>query len=272
MITAVGAPTERQLGEVAGAEHETADLIGDVHENLRALARLAVFIGDGIVGRVVADVAEVLQHSLFDGDFTGGDAQFLHQFQCVGVRGVRGAETGHGDRRDNGGGQTRALGGAHGDKQGKGRIQSARDTDGQFAARDGETAGEGRGLHLENVQAARAALLFVVRYERQTADAQQTAVRDGERQGQIDRFGVFCLAVPGGAGRIDLVLQAIVTQAAEVEIGRQQIVAGGRRLVFRDLRAAKPDHAAPRIDGVGDGFIGAGSRRETGGQRGGRLL
>ena len=60
MVAVVGRPAERKLRQVAGADHEAAGLVGNVHQHLRALARLAVFIGHVVYGFVMADVGEVL--------------------------------------------------------------------------------------------------------------------------------------------------------------------------------------------------------------------
>ena len=48
-------------------------------------------------GHIVANVAEMLQTCLSDGNLTHGDAQAFHQFERVGVSAVSGAESGHGD-------------------------------------------------------------------------------------------------------------------------------------------------------------------------------
>ena len=42
MVAAVGRPAQRHLGQVAGADHKSARLVGDVHEHLSALACLSV--------------------------------------------------------------------------------------------------------------------------------------------------------------------------------------------------------------------------------------
>ena len=60
VVAIVGRPTERQLAQVARADHQTAHLVGVVHQDLRPLAGLSVLVGGrAVVGRQ-ADVAEML--------------------------------------------------------------------------------------------------------------------------------------------------------------------------------------------------------------------
>ena len=100
MVGVVGGPAERQLGEVAGAHHQAALAIGDVHEDLGALAGLGVLVGDGVVGLVVADVGEVLAHGRGDAHLAQLAAQGLGHGRGVAVRALGGAKAGHGDGDD----------------------------------------------------------------------------------------------------------------------------------------------------------------------------
>ena len=75
MVTVVGGPAERQLAEVARADDKAAGLVGQIHENLRALARLAVLVGHVLDRRVVLDVLEVLLHGRVDRDLAEAHAQ-----------------------------------------------------------------------------------------------------------------------------------------------------------------------------------------------------
>ena len=61
---AVGAPAQRELGEVAGAEHDAAAVVGQPEQVVGAQAGLHVLEGDVVdrlaVGEGVADVVEHL--------------------------------------------------------------------------------------------------------------------------------------------------------------------------------------------------------------------
>ena len=56
VVAVVGGPAKCQLGEVAGANHQAALLVGNIHEHLRALSRLAVLVRDIVDGLVMANV------------------------------------------------------------------------------------------------------------------------------------------------------------------------------------------------------------------------
>ena len=71
----VGGPAQRQLAQVARADHQTALHVGDVHQYLRALAGLTVFIGRRAVFGIESDVAEVLRAGVADRNFADRDAQ-----------------------------------------------------------------------------------------------------------------------------------------------------------------------------------------------------
>ena len=72
---AIGAPAERQLGEVAGAEDEPAALVGEAEEVVGAQARLHVLEGD-VVDRLapregVVHVGQHLPRGRADVDLVG---------------------------------------------------------------------------------------------------------------------------------------------------------------------------------------------------------
>ena len=133
VVAVVGAPAQRQLREVARADDEPADLVGDVHQDLRALARLGVFVGHVVLALVVADVPEVLPHGVADGDHPQRRAQDLGQPLGVAARARRGAEAGHGDGDDPRARQPRQVERLRRHQQRQRRVQPARDADGDTA-------------------------------------------------------------------------------------------------------------------------------------------
>ena len=68
VVAVVGGPAQGQLGQVAGADDQSAVLIGDVHEHLGPLPGLAVFKGDVMVLHALSDVGEMSPHRLGDVD------------------------------------------------------------------------------------------------------------------------------------------------------------------------------------------------------------
>ena len=100
MISVIGRPPQGKLGEVAGSDHDSSGLVGDVHEYLCPLSRLTVLIGDVVHAYVVTDVAEVKGHRLVEADFPEGDTELADQGAGIPVGPVSSAEAGHGDGDD----------------------------------------------------------------------------------------------------------------------------------------------------------------------------
>ncbi len=125
VIPVVGAPAQGQLAEVPGADDQAAVLIGDVHEHLGPLPGLGVFIGDGMVLRVVADVPEVAADALGDVHGPQGGPHLLRQEDGVVPRPVRGAEAGHGNGDDVRQGPVHHLHGKAGNQHRQGGVQPA---------------------------------------------------------------------------------------------------------------------------------------------------
>ncbi len=94
MVAVVGCPAECQFGEVACADDEAVHLVGDIHQQLSALACLAVFVGHVVDGRIVVDVAEMLQTGLLNRNFFQGDTEGTDEVAGVGIGTVGRAESG----------------------------------------------------------------------------------------------------------------------------------------------------------------------------------
>lgn len=74
VVTVVCGPAERQLRQVARADDKTASLIGQVHQNLRTLAGLAVLVSHVLHGRIVLNVLKMLLHGCMDRNFAEAHA------------------------------------------------------------------------------------------------------------------------------------------------------------------------------------------------------
>ena len=125
VVAVVGAPAQRQLREVAGADDDAAGLVGHVHQDLRPLPGLSVLKGHGVVCYVVADVLEVAADG--GGDVHGLERgpQPLGQDHRVVLRPVGGAEAGHGHRHDVRHGPVQHLQRQPGNEDGQCGVQSA---------------------------------------------------------------------------------------------------------------------------------------------------
>lgn len=85
MVAVVGAPAVNELAEVLGADVKAVDLVGDIHEYLRALARLSVLKSDGVVVVRMSDIVKVLVNALTDIDYADLSADLLGNDDGVGL-------------------------------------------------------------------------------------------------------------------------------------------------------------------------------------------
>ena len=125
VVTVVGAPAQRQLGEITGTDDDAAGLIGNVHQHLGPLPGLAVFKGDGVVLHVVADVLEVAADAVGDIHGLERGAQLFREDHGVVLRAAGGAEAGHGDGHDVRHGPVQHLHGKAGDQHRQSGVQTA---------------------------------------------------------------------------------------------------------------------------------------------------
>ena len=95
---AVRAPAQRQLGQVARAQHDAAQVVGQAEQVVGAQARLDVLEGDIVRGLTlavgVADVGQHLRGRRADVDLLEGRAQVLAQQGRVRLRALGRGETG----------------------------------------------------------------------------------------------------------------------------------------------------------------------------------
>ena len=144
VVGVVSAPSKGKFAEVACSDDKTVALVGNIHENLRALTSLTVLIGHVVVVEVVTDVKEVANTCFLDADFLDGDAQRLHQSHRIVVGAVGGAKAWHGDTDDLLAWTLEQIHRLDADKQGKRGVKSAAnaDDDASCASMD-DTLGEG---------------------------------------------------------------------------------------------------------------------------------
>ena len=126
LVTVIRCPTERQLGKVARANDHAAHLVGNVHQNLRALASLGVFVHNVVNILVVADIGEVLQHRIHNGNLAQVGAKRLHQLNRVSVRAVRGAKSRHRHSYNARAIVSQLVKRSHRDEKGQRRVKSTR--------------------------------------------------------------------------------------------------------------------------------------------------
>ena len=68
MVAIVRCPAKCQLGKITRSDNHTAGLVGKIHQNLRSLTRLSVFIRHIVFLRILSDITEMKIDSLLDID------------------------------------------------------------------------------------------------------------------------------------------------------------------------------------------------------------
>ena len=152
MVAVIGGPSQRQLRQVARTHHESAQLIAEVHQNLRTLTSLTVLVGHVMDIRVVADVLEMLRHRLGNAYLAHGDAQALHQADGIAIGAAGGAKARHGDANDALAVVAQFIEGLYAYQQGQGGVETTTDADNHLLAVGvGEALGQSRHLNIKNL-------------------------------------------------------------------------------------------------------------------------
>ena len=251
MVAVVGAPAVGELGHVLGADVDAAvgKAVGDVHEDLGALARLRVFVNHVAVLGVVVNVLEVLHDALADVDDAHRRAELLGDDDRVRLRAVGRAEAGHGHGGDGVLRQTHHLRGLGADDDGERGVHAAGDADdGVLQTGVLHAAHEGAGLHVQQALCRRVIVLLV----RGTVGI--LAERAGERRvGELlapAELGVFA-----GAALEVLRLAAGGDHQLDVKLGGDV----GAALFLAGEDAAELRHGAEAgVGGVGAALAEAG--------------
>ena len=129
MVAVVGGPAERNLGKVTRTDNEAARLVGDIHDDLRAFARLRVFKGNVVVIFIVSDILEVNGDRSLDIDGSDGRTERLCKQNGVALGSLRGAEARHGDGDDVLSVSAEKVHRSCRDQKRERRVETARNTD-----------------------------------------------------------------------------------------------------------------------------------------------
>ena len=62
MIAVVGRPAQRELGQIARADHHAGEFIRQIHQKLRPFARLTIFIRYIVNAFIVIKIGEMPAH------------------------------------------------------------------------------------------------------------------------------------------------------------------------------------------------------------------
>src|SRR5947207_864550 len=276
---AVGAPAERQLGEIARADDEAAVQVGPPEGMARALAALHVLEAD-VVDRPAPGVrmADVLQHLQARGpdiDFLGAGPYRAHQLPCLVARAAGGGEARHGVGEDVAPRQLQLVERARADEQRLGRVEPAGDADDQLPGARRLHAGD-EALHLDAVHllAAQVAARRVPRNVREAADAAlERQAPPGQRQRELHA------AEPGHLGRVaarafgkGVLPHAVGEQPVEIDVGERELRGGGEALRFGKQGAVLVDDRVAVPGEIGGGLADARRAVQVGRQAARRLV
>jgi hypothetical protein len=100
VVAVVRRPAKGGFRQVSRADDDSVGLICDVHQNLRALPRLRVFVHNVVYVRIVADVFEMLQDRFCDVDAAERDAEPFGKKPGIVFGAFGGSETRHAARHN----------------------------------------------------------------------------------------------------------------------------------------------------------------------------
>ena len=238
LVAVVGAPAQRQLAQIARAQREAADLVGDIHDDLRAFARLRIFVGDVVHFGVLPDIFEVLLDGLDDGDGSGRAPDQRHQPERVLQRAAARAHAGHGDADQPLHRIARAAERIGGGEQGERRIEAAAHAEhGAPGVHPLHAGQQGGGLNQQDFLRARVPLR-TGGHEGQGRDGAQQALVG--MRGQLKADGAQGLRRVFGKGAA---LAALEAQTLHVHIRDGEGALAGEALVFGEQAAVFVDPA-----------------------------
>ena len=255
MIGVIGAPAQGDLTEITGAQHNTAEVIGHVHQYLGAFPGLRVFIGDGMVALIVSDIPEMQAYSLMNRDFPGGDVQLVHQCQRVLVSAIRGAEAGHGNSKDMRARQLKTIHGAAGSQQCQRGVQSTGNPDHYLTAGNRKTPRQGGRLQVKDLTAALVTRIAVCGNKGigGRMNGRRNTVVQHQRQRQClqsGRTGEHALCRIQETG----LASSVSADPVQIDIGIQPVIIVEIVRVFRERASAGRHQAVPGEHQVGGGL------------------
>ena len=257
VVAVIGGPAERQLRQIARADDKTASLVGQIHQNLRTLAGLAVLVGHVLHGRIVLNVLEVLLHGRVDRNLAEAHTQVAGERLGIRLGAMRRTKAGHGDRRDTRARQPQRIEGTHGHKQCQRGVQATRKTDDRsLGARVGKAGLEAGGLQVEDGLATLGQVTMVGRNKGRAGEdtvdvagvAQDRFVCQHALKRKLNGRGLRRIVRAGPRRRA----AALGNQAVKVNVGDGHIA--GKQFGGGELGAIFVDKVLPRKDHVGRGL------------------
>ena len=125
VVPVIGRPSKRQLGHIAGADHQTSVFIGNIHQHLGTLPGLGIFIGHAVVLGIMADILKMPAYRCRDRYFPKRRSQFSRHLAGVLIGPVCRPKTRHGHCRNTFPVQGQGVKGFCSHQKGQRGIQSA---------------------------------------------------------------------------------------------------------------------------------------------------
>ena len=247
---AVGAPAQRELGEVAGADDDAPALVGETEEVVVAQAGLDVLEGDVVdLVTVGVGVTHVRQHLLgrrADVELLEGDAERPGESGGVALRRRPGGEAGHGEGEHVAARAAEAVHRLARHDQGVRGVEAAADADhglGTLSTRRGDRGQpllESGDLDVVGLVAVELEPRGVVGHEREAVDlAQQADVAVGRLQLPVHGAEARRTFVVGAAVVVEGPLaQTLLAQPVEVDVGDRAARPVGEALALLEQVAA----------------------------------
>ena len=270
---AVRAPAQRQLGQVARAQHDAAQVVGQAEQVVGAQARLDVLEGDIVRGLTlavgVADVGQHLRGRRADVDLLEGRAQVLAQQGRVRLRALGRSKTGQRVAQNVRARSPQQVHRAGGHDQRVRRIQAARDPDDDLWVADRAQALDQAGdLNVVGLVAVLLQARGVVGDEGEAVDRSlqaQVGARRIERdldllggQALVPREVALCIV------RERILALALGAQALQVHVGDRDVRALLEALADRQAFPGLVNHGLAVPSQIRAGLAHAGRRVDVG--------
>ena len=129
VVTVIGTPAQRKLAEVARTDDKSAQLITQIHQDLRAFTSLCILIRSVMYTRIVTYILEMLQYGSRNINFTDCHSKILHECHGILIGTVSGTEPWHGDTYNALTVESQLVKSLGHNEQGKCGVKSTADTD-----------------------------------------------------------------------------------------------------------------------------------------------
>ena len=237
VVAIIGRPAERQLGQVARADHHAAVLVGEVHQHQCTHTRLTVLKGDRQIVLGLADVHEMLIDRRLDIHGLECNAVGFRQLFCVALGAGGRAEARHGDSQNALAVELQHIECVYEHDERERGIQSAGQADNRrFRVRMAQTGGKAGRLKRQNLLAAFIAERLIRRNERRARERAVGKVVFHRRKRERLHMAIRRLE---GVHALALMCKALEVDIRVNDALREHLALGQQCAVLRDQVVAR---------------------------------